>query len=86
MTGNLALIGPDSIQIFKKARGKPLSYPFSYRNAGNGAYDNSGDLFVDALRYAGCRTSCSTTFIVAELAKGSGKFSAILAERRQRGT
>jgi hypothetical protein len=77
MTGNLALIGPDSIQIFKKARGKPQSYPFSYGNAGNGAYDNSGDLFVDALRYAGCRTSCSTTFIVAELAKGSGKFSAI---------
>lgn len=76
-TGNLAVIGPDSIQIFKKARGKPKSYPFSYGYVGNGAYDNGGDLFVDALRYTGCPTSCSTTFIVAELAKGSGNFTTI---------
>lgn len=76
-TGNLGVIGNDSIQIFKKARGKPRSYAFPYRYAGSGAYDNGGDLFVDALLLTGCPSRCSTTFIVAELAKGSGKFRAI---------
>jgi hypothetical protein len=66
----------DSVQIYKKARGKPKSYPFSDGYMGSGAFDNSGDLFVDALRH-----TPSITFVVAELAKGSGTFHTIWQKR-----
>ncbi len=80
-TGNLAVTeNSGSVAIFRKAQGKPKGYYYGYPSHSpevyNCAYDNKGDLFIDA-EFIQNYPSGFPIFAVGELAKGGKKIETI---------
>lgn len=79
LTGNLGVLGNASASIFSNAQGKPANYTIGNVTVQGCAYDDKGNLFVDAMKFAG---SSLAVFALYELPKGSTAFHSIKLDKR----
>jgi hypothetical protein len=79
VTGNLAVLGSQSVNIFTKAKSNATNYGIGNVFIEGCAYDDKGNLFVDAMRRIG---SSLTAFTLYELPKGSKTFTSITLDKR----
>jgi hypothetical protein len=77
VTGNLAVLGNDSIEVFRGAvQGKPIDYSLRYVTPLACTYDGDGNLFFDGLQ------GSTSFFLLAELTKGQKKFEFLQLHKR----
>ncbi len=79
VTGNLAVVGTNSVNVFAEAKGRSTKHSLAHVSVTACAYDDQGNLFVDGMKPI---STSQEAFVLYQLPKGGKTFSAIALDKR----